>query len=77
MAIGVLAVYPASRLDWVVTGQLTAGTVALMPGATTALHPHWVSRLAFLISFRLMPAVLFLGLAALVWLCLSRAWNIA
>ena len=76
MAIGVLAVYPASRLDWLVTGQLTAATVALMPGATTALHPHWVSRLAFLISFRLMPAVLFLGLAALVWLCLSRAWNI-
>jgi hypothetical protein len=77
MAVGVLAVYPASRLDWVVTGQLTAGTVALMPGTTTALHPHWLSRLSFLISFRLMPAVLFVGLVALVWLCLSRGWNIA
>jgi hypothetical protein len=77
MAVGVLAVYPASRLDWVVTGQLTAGTMALMPGTTTALHPHWLSRLSFLISFRLMPAVLFVGLVALVWLCLSRGWNIA
>jgi hypothetical protein len=77
MVVGVLAVYPASRLDWVVTGQLTAGTVALMPGTTAALHPHWVSRLSYLISFRLMPAVLFLALVALIWLCVSGAWNIA
>jgi hypothetical protein len=77
MAIGVLAIYPASRLDWVVTGQLTAATVALMPGTTGALHPHWLARLGYLVSFRLMPAVLFLALVALVWLCVSRAWNIA
>jgi hypothetical protein len=77
MAVGVLAVYPASRLDWVVTGQLTAGTVALMPGSTAALHPHWLSRLSYLLSWRLMPAVLFLALVALIWLCVSRAWNIA
>jgi len=77
MAVGVLAIYPASRLDWVVTGQLTAATVALMPGSTATLHPHWLARLGFLVSFRLMPAVLFLALVALVWLCVSRAWNIA
>ncbi len=76
MAIGLLAVYPASRLDWAVTGQLTAGTIALMPGSVTPLHPHWLARLAYLLSFRLMPAVLLLALAALVWLCLSRAWKI-
>jgi hypothetical protein len=77
MAVGVLAVYQASRLDWVVIGQLAAGTVAQMPGTTAVLHPHWLARLFFLISFRLMPAVLFLALVALVWLCLSRGWNIA
>ncbi len=77
MAVGVLVFYPASRLDWVVTGQLAAGTVAQMPGTTAALHPHWLSRLFFLISFRLMPAVLFIFLVALIWLCVSRAWNIA
>jgi alpha-1,6-mannosyltransferase len=77
MAVGVLAIYPASRLDWVVTGQLTAGTVAMMPGSTAALHPHWLARLAYLVTFRLMPAVLFLAVVALVWLCLSRGWKIA
>jgi hypothetical protein len=77
MAVSLLAVYPASRLDWLVTGQLTAATIALMPGNILSLHSHWLSRLAYLLSFRLMPAVLFLALVALVWLCLSGAWNIA
>jgi hypothetical protein len=76
MAIAVLAVYPASRLDWAVVGQLTAGTVALMPGTVQAIRPHWLDRLAFLSSFRLMPLVLFCFLAYLVWLCATRAWNI-
>jgi hypothetical protein len=76
MAIGLLAVYPASRLDWAVVGQLTAGTVALMPGTVQAIHPHWLARLAFVSSFRLMPAVLFCFLAYLVWLCATGAWNI-
>src|SRR6202044_2815787 len=52
MAVGALAIYPASRLDWVVTGQLTAGTVALMPGTTGTLHPHWLARLDYLVTFR-------------------------
>ncbi len=76
MAIGVLAVYSASRLDWAVVGQLTAGTVALMPGTVEAIRPHWLDRLAFLSSFRLMPLVLFCFLAYLVWLCVTGAWNI-
>jgi len=77
MAVVALAIYPASRLDWVVTGQLTAGTVALMPGTTGTLHPHWLARLDYLVTFRLMPATLFLAVVALVWLCLSRGWGIA
>jgi hypothetical protein len=76
MAIGVLAVYPASRLDWAVVGQLTAGTVALMPGTVQAIRPHWLDRLAFLLSFRLMPLVLFGLLAYLAWLCVTRTWNL-
>ncbi|HTS95576.1 MAG TPA: hypothetical protein VMI33_03070 [Streptosporangiaceae bacterium] len=77
MAIGLLVIYPASRLDWAVIGQLTAGTIALMPGTVLALHPHWLSRLAFLLSFRLMPAALLAALAYLVWLAVSGAWNMA
>ncbi len=77
MAVGLLVIYPASRLDWAVLGQLTAGTIALMPGTVLALHPHWLSRLAFLLSFRLMPAALLVALAYLVWLAVSGAWNMA
>jgi len=80
MAIGLLAVYPASRLDWAVLGQLTAGTLALMPGVVGSvlrLRPHWLGSVAFLDTYWLMPVVLLACLAALVWLCLSRAWNIA
>jgi hypothetical protein len=76
MAIGLLAIYPASRLDWPVLGQLTASTVALMPGTVTALHPPGLTRLASLASFRLMPAVLLAALAVLVGLCLTRAWGV-
>jgi hypothetical protein len=77
MAVGLLAVYPASRLDWAVIGQLTAATVATMPGDVLGLDPRWLATLAHLNSFRLVPLALLLALAALVWLCLSRAWNIA
>jgi hypothetical protein len=76
MAVAVLVVYPASRLDWAVVGQLTAGTVALMPGTVQAIRPHWLDRLAFLLSFRLMPLVLFGFLAYLIWLCVTGSWNI-
>src|SRR6202167_3256901 len=77
MAVGALAIYPASRLDWVVNRPLTAGNVALTAGTTGPLPPHWLARLDYLVAFRLMPAVLFLALVALVWLCLSRGWGIA
>ena len=46
-------------------------------GSVLLLHPHWLATLAYLSSFRLMPLALFVALASLVWLCLSRAWNIA
>jgi hypothetical protein len=78
MAIGLLAVYPASRLDWAVLGQMTAGTLALMPGVVGSvlrLRPHWLGSLAFLDSFWLMPAVLLAALVALVCLCVTGKWH--
>jgi hypothetical protein len=80
MAIGLLAAYPASRLDWAVLGQMTVGTVALMPGvvgSVAILRPHWLARLAFLSSFRITPVFLLAALAALVWLAAARAWNVS
>jgi hypothetical protein len=79
MAIGLLAVFPASRLDWAVLGQLTAGTLALMPGVVGSvlrLRPHWLGSVASIDTYWLMPVVLLACLVGLVWLCLSGAWNI-
>ena len=76
MAIGLLAVYPASRLDWAVIGQLTIATFGLMPGTVLALHPPWLARLAYLVPFRFTPLLLLAALAALLGLCLTRAWNV-
>jgi hypothetical protein len=78
MAIGLLAVYPASRLDFAVLGQMTAGTLALMPGvvgSVVRLRPHWLANAAYLNTFRVMPAVLLAALFALVWLCVTGTWH--
>jgi hypothetical protein len=75
MAIGLLAVYPASRLDWAVIGQFAVGTFANLPGLVYSLRPHWVSYLAVLSSFRIMPLLLLAALAALVWLCVTGRWQ--
>ena len=75
MAIGLLALYPASRLDWAVIGQFTISTVANLPGLVYSLHPHWVSYIARLSSFTFMPLLMLAALFALVWLCVSRRWQ--
>lgn len=80
MVIGLLAVYPASRLDWAVIGQMTAATLALMPGvfgSVLRLRPHWLANAAFVDTFRIMPVVLLAALIALIGLCASGAWNVA
>lgn len=75
MAIGLLAVYPASRLDWAAIGQFAVATFANMPGLVYSLRPHWVSYLAQLSDFRLMPLLLLISLVALVWLAASGRWR--
>jgi len=75
MAIGLLAVYPASRLDWAVIGQFAIATFANLPGLVYYLHPHWVSYAAKISSFKFMPLLLFVAVVALVWLCVTRRWQ--
>jgi hypothetical protein len=75
MAIGLLAVYPASRLDWAVIGQFAFSTFANVPGLVFSLHPQWVSYAAKLSSFKAMPLLLFAVLVALVCLCVTRRWQ--
>jgi len=77
LVIAVLALYPGSRLDYVVMAQLTASQFAQMPGATPFEPPlGWLRTFSHEIWFALTPLVLILCVVAVVLLAAFRAWNI-
>jgi hypothetical protein len=77
MIIALLALYPASRLDYVVIVQLMAGTFALMPGGTPFEPPlGWLRTFSHATWFYGSPVVLLAAAVAVFLLCVSRAWNI-
>jgi hypothetical protein len=77
MIIALLALYPASRLDYVVLVQLTAGSFAMMPGGNPFEPPlGWLRTFSHAIWFAWAPLVLLAAVVAVVLLCVSRAWNV-
>jgi hypothetical protein len=70
-----LALYPASRLDWLVVARLTAATFALMPGNAGYPPEHLLALITADSLFWWAPAVLLAAVVALVWLCLSERWK--
>ena len=77
MIIALLALYPASRLDYVVIVQLAAGSFAMMPGGNPFEPPlGWLRTFSHAIWFAWAPLVLLAAVAAVVLLCVSRAWNV-
>ena len=77
MIIALLALYPASRLDYVVMVQLAAGSFAMMPGGNPFEPPlGWLRTFSHAIWFAWAPLVLLAAVAAVVLLCVSRAWNV-
>ncbi len=70
-----LVLYPATRLDWVVLGQLAASTAASMPGMPgyPARHSHLYAVLDALYTF-VMPVVRLAALLAVAALCVTGAW---
>ena len=76
MIVCLLALYPASRLDWLVLVRLTMGTIALMPGNAAPPPGQLLARLARISQVTVAPVVL-LGVAVgLVVLCLTGRWNL-
>ena len=77
MIFPLLALMPATRLDWIVVVRALAAAMAEIPGVRfyTGLRPQWVSELADIISRGLAPAALVLAAAALVWLCITGGWT--
>jgi hypothetical protein len=77
MIIALLALYPASRLDYVVIVQLAAGSFAMMPGGNPFEPPlGWLRTFSHAIWFAWAPLVLLAAVVAVVLLCVSRAWNV-
>jgi hypothetical protein len=75
MVVCLLAVYPASRLDWLVLARMTAATFALMPGNAGLPHQHLLKAITNDSLFYWAPAVLLAAAVGLVWLGLSGRWK--
>ena len=75
MAISLLALYSASRLDWVVLIRLVAGATVYVQAVQSPFQPHWLANLGQFDGAWLTPGVRLLATVALVWLCLSGRWG--
>lgn len=75
MVLCLLAVYPASRLDWLVLARTTVATFALMPGNAGFPHQHLLKAITNDSLFYWAPTVLLAALVALVWVALSGRWK--
>jgi len=76
MIIALLALYPASRLDYVVVVQMMAGTFALMPGSPLQPPLGWVRTFTNETLSAGVPVVLLAAVVAVVALCVFNAWNV-
>jgi hypothetical protein len=74
MAFCLLALYPASRLDWPVLARLTAGTVYYLPGMPGRLTGE-LGALFHEERVLLVPVLRFAALAAVITLCVTGAWR--
>jgi Glycosyltransferase family 87 len=75
MALSLLALYSASRLDWVVLFRLLAGATVYVQAVQSPAEPHWLADIAQFDGAWLTPGVRLLATVALVWLCLSGRWG--
>ncbi|MGH3225333.1 MAG: hypothetical protein ACRDPY_42730, partial [Streptosporangiaceae bacterium] len=75
MAIALLALYTASRLDWVVLVRLLAGGCVYAQAIQNPAEPHWLYDVAQFDGTWLTPTVRLLAALALVWLCVWGRWQ--
>jgi hypothetical protein len=75
MAISLLALYSASKLDWVILIRLLAGATVYAQAIESPAEPHWLYDVVQFDGSWLTPAVRLLAAMALVWLCVSGRWG--
>ncbi len=71
-----LAVFPATRIDWLVLVRSVPTTLDLVTGpAGHPLTPTWLRWTNNFLGFTLAPDVRLAAVAVLLLLCVTRAWN--
>jgi hypothetical protein len=71
MAVSLLALYPASWLDWVVLVRLFAGATVYAQAVQSPAEPRWLYDVAQFNGTWLTPTVRLLAAVAFVWFCVS------
>jgi hypothetical protein len=75
MAVSLLALYSTSKLDLVILIRLLAGATVYAQAIQSPAEPHWLYDVVQFDGSWLTPAVRFLAVVALVWLCVSGRWG--
>jgi hypothetical protein len=77
MIFPLLALMPATRLDWIAVVRLAAATLAELPGVTYFLYlkPGWLFGTANIIARWIAPIALVVALVATLWLCFTGRWT--
>ena len=75
MAVGLLALFPASWLDWVVLIRLLAGATVYAQAVQSPAEPHWLYDLGQFNGTWLTPGVRLLAAVVLVWFCVWGRWG--
>jgi hypothetical protein len=72
MIFPLLAVMPATKLDWIALVRLVVASAAELPGIKyyTALRPHWLAETADVLSRGLTPVILVAVTVWLIWVCI-------
>jgi hypothetical protein len=75
MAISLLALYSASRLDWLVLIRLLAGATVYVQALESPVQPSWLHDIGQFNGEWLTPSIRLLVTVALVWLCVTGRWG--
>ena len=77
MIFPLLALMPATRLDWIVVVRALAAAMGEVPGVglRTGLHPPWLGTLVGVFVRGIVPVSLVAVIAALIWLCVTGRWG--
>ncbi len=76
VAFCLMAVYTASRLDWLMLIRAVPAALAVATGASTGRHPLWLIHLASFIGYDLTRWVRLGAVIAAVALCAFGAWEL-